>query len=71
MLLQFLSADVVEPIRLFDGIGTEIIGILISFVLGGAAGYKVGMKSKVKQSQRAGKNSNQTQTGSVNIYNGK
>lgn len=71
MLLQFLSADVAESIRLFDGIGTEIVGILISFVLGGAVGYKIGMKNKVKQNQRAGKNSNQTQTGSVNIYNGK
>ncbi len=71
MLLRFLSADIADTVSLFDGLGTEIIGIIVSFLLGGAVGYKIGTKNKVKQNQKAGKNSNQIQTGSVNIYDGK
>ena len=39
----------------FDGIGTEIIGIIISLIIGalggGAVGYKIGIKRTVKQKQ--------------------
>lgn len=54
---------------IFDGIGTELISLIIGTVLGGAAGYKIGSKNKIKQKQKAGDNSKQIQIGSVN-YNG-
>ena len=54
---------------IFDGIGTEFISILVGFVFGGFAGYKIGFKNKIKQKQKAGDNSEQIQIGSVN-YNG-
>lgn len=54
---------------IFDGIGTELISLIIGTVLGGAAGYKIGSKNKIKQKQEAGDNSKQIQIGSV-INNG-
>ena len=58
---------------MFDGIGTElistVIGLLIGAFGGGAVGYKIGSKNKIKQNQNAGDNSKQIQIGSVN-YNG-
>lgn len=54
---------------IFDGIGTAIVSGLVGLLLGGAAGYKIGVKkTKIRQSQRAGKNSSQIQVG---INNGK
>lgn len=47
---------------LFDGLGTLLIGLIIGGGAGGAIGWRVGIKS-TRQSQRAGKNSNQTQVG--------
>lgn len=54
---------------IFDGIGTELISLLVGAILGGAAGYKIGSKNKIKQKQKAGDDSKQIQIGSVN-YNG-
>ena len=54
---------------IFDGIGTELISLIIGTVLGGAAGYKIGSKNKIKHKQEAGDNSKQIQIGSV-INNG-
>lgn len=54
---------------IFDGIGTELISLIIGAVLGGTAGYKIGSKNKIKQKQKAGDDSEQIQIGSVN-YNG-
>lgn len=49
----------------FDGIGTEIVGIVISLVIGaiggGTLGYKIGVKSTANQKQSAGNNSKQRQ----------
>lgn len=49
----------------FDGIGTEIIGIIISLIIGalggGAVGYKIGIKRTVKQKQNAGDDTEQKQ----------
>lgn len=56
---------------IFEGIGTELISLVIGAVLGGAAGYKIGSKNKIKQSQKAGDNSKQVQIGSVNEYGDK
>lgn len=54
---------------IFDGIGTELISLLVGAIFGGAAGYKIGSKNKIKQKQTAGDDSKQIQIGSVN-YNG-
>lgn len=56
---------------IFDGIGTELISLLISFALGGCAGYGIGVvvtKNKIKQKQKAGDNAKQVQVGQVNNY---
>lgn len=49
----------------FDGIGTEIVGIVIGLIIsaigGGAVGYKIGIKRTLSQEQRAGENSEQRQ----------
>ena len=55
---------------IFEGIGTELLSLAIGAVVGGLTGYKIGVKNKVKQTQKAGKNSTQNQIGSVTI-NGK
>lgn len=56
----------------FSGIGTEIISALIGLVIGGVGGYKIGVRNKIKQVQKAGDNSNLSQTGSVvNNYGNK
>ena len=50
---------------IFDGIGTEIIGIVISLIIGalggGAVGYKIGIKRTAKQKQNAGDDAEQKQ----------
>ena len=54
---------------IFDGIGTAIVTGLVGLLLGGTVGYKIGVKkTKIRQSQRAGKNSSQVQIG---IHNDK
>ena len=49
----------------FSGIGTEIISALIGLLFGGIGGYKIGVRNKIKQAQKAGDNSNLSQMGSV------
>lgn len=53
----------------FDGLGTSIVTLVVGLIGGGAAGYRIGIKKSVKQSQSAGDNSSQIQVG--NDYNGK
>ena len=56
----------------FSGIGTEIISALIGLLIGGIGGYKIGVRNKIKQVQKAGDNFNLSQTGSVvNNYGNK
>lgn len=56
----------------FSGIGTEIISALVGLVIGGVSGYKIGVRNKIKQIQKAGDNSKLSQTGSViNNYGNK
>ena len=45
----------------FDGFGTEIISSLISLIVGGVAGYKIGVKRTSKQKQVAGDKAKQRQ----------
>lgn len=50
---------------IFDGIGTEIVGIVVSLIIGaiggGAVGYKIGIKQTLSQKQSAGDDSEQRQ----------
>ena len=55
--------------QIFYDIGAKLIPILISFLLGGAAGYQIGIKSKISQSQKGNNNITQTQIGNI-IKNG-
>lgn len=55
---------------IFDGIGTEIISLVIGSILGGGIGYKIGIHvniKSIKQNQKAGNNSSQTQLGEKNV----
>lgn len=52
---------------IFDGIGTELIGLIIGALLGGIAGYTIGVRSKSKQTQKAGEGANQRQTHTVGV----
>jgi hypothetical protein len=54
----------------FDGIGTEIISILIGLVIGagtgGAIGYRIGVgKNTLTQKQKGGNGSVQSQIGGI------
>ena len=51
---------------IFEGIGTELLSLVVGLFFGGVIGYKIGIHNKVKQTQKAGNNSNQTQIGSIN-----
>ena len=46
---------------LFDGIGTELISLLVGAAVGGFAGYKVGVKKSGKQEQIAKDGAHQKQ----------
>lgn len=51
----------------FDGIGTAIISAILGLLLGGAAGYRIGVKkTSIRQVQKAGDKAHQTQIG-VNV----
>lgn len=56
---------------IFDGIGTEILSLIIGLISGGFVGYRIGIHNKVRQSQKAGDNSKQTQIGSINYDSNK
>lgn len=49
----------------FEGIGTEIISLIIGLVVGGIGGFAIGKRTKSKQMQTAGDSSKQKQTFSV------
>ncbi|MDD5943212.1 hypothetical protein [Fibrobacter sp.] len=52
---------------IFDGVGTAIISGILGAIVGGTAGYRIGVHKKisVKQKQKAGNNSNQIQIGNT------
>ena len=52
---------------ILDGIGTAIISGIVGTLIGGTAGYQIGIHKKIsiKQSQKAGDNSNQVQIGNT------
>ena len=45
--------------------------LIFGLITGGTVGYKIGIRNKVKQQQKAGNNSNQTQIGSINYGSNK
>jgi hypothetical protein len=50
---------------IFDGIGTAAITLLLGLLVGGTAGYKIGIRRTIKQSQKGGDNSIQSQIGEI------
>lgn len=46
---------------IFDGIGTEILSLIIGGIIGGLTGYKFGINNKGKQTQNAGSEARQRQ----------
>ena len=75
MNIQILSSISKDLHWIFDGIGTEIICVIVSLIIGtvsgGIIGYKAGVKNHIKLIAKAQNDANQQQTGSINIYNGK
>ncbi len=53
---------------IFDGIGTAIVSGIVGLLLGGVAGYRIGIINSIKQKQKGGDNSNQSQIGINNGY---
>lgn len=51
---------------IFDGIGTAIVSLILSFIVGGISGYNIGIKKSNKMKQKAGDNAIQTQIGEIN-----
>ena len=50
----------------FSGIGTQVLSAVVSFIVGVFTGYKVGVrKSSLRQIQKAGDNSTQSQVGKI------
>ena len=58
-------------IWIFDGFGTEILSLIVGLITGGTVGYNIGIRNKIKQKQKAGNNSTQTQIGSINYGSNK
>lgn len=54
---------------IFNGIGTEIISVIIGLFIGGVGGYSIGIRKTNNMKQKAKNNANQTQVGEIN-YNG-
>ena len=50
---------------LFSGIGGTVLCSIITLILGGFIGFRIGVKSILKQTQKAGNNNNQSQIGTV------
>lgn len=54
----------------FDGIGSQIIGIIAGLLLGSTGGiflgYRIGIRNRIQQKQKGGNDAKQTQIGSIN-----
>ena len=54
----------------FDGIGTEIVSLVIGLLIGGGVGYRIAIRRKsVRQSEKAGDNATQQQVGIIDVRN--
>lgn len=57
---------------LFEGLGTELIMLLIGGLIGGGVGFRAGVRQKSRMKQRAGDNATQVQVGNINSeYDGR
>ncbi|MBM6930453.1 hypothetical protein H5999_05240 [[Clostridium] spiroforme] len=56
---------------IFDGIGTEVISLIVGLIVGGVSGYKIGVRNKANQKQQARDHATQTQKGNITINNWK
>lgn len=52
---------------IFSGIGATILSFIVGGLFGGGVGYKIGISKTIKQTQRAGKQSTQSQIGEINV----
>ncbi len=52
---------------IFDGIGTQILCLVLTLLLGGVGGYFVGVFRTVNQKQRAGNGAKQIQRSSIGL----
>lgn len=53
----------------FDGIGTEIVSLILGAGLGGVIGFRIGVNKRItKQSQRAGSGAEQVQISKNRVY---
>ena len=50
---------------IFDGIGTEIISLLIGLAGGGAIGYRIGIRIFISQHQKERDQAKQVQIGNI------
>lgn len=50
---------------IFDGIGTAVVTFIVGLLVGGTAGYKIAIRKTIKQTQKAGDNSSQSQIGEI------
>lgn len=50
---------------IFDGIGTEIISLLIVLAGGGAIGYRIGIRNNISQHQKGRDQARQVQIGNI------
>jgi hypothetical protein len=51
---------------IFDGIGTVIISFILGLISGSGITYKITKKKSIKQAQKAGNHSSQSQVGDIN-----
>jgi len=51
---------------LFEGLGTELIMLLIGGLIGGGVGFRAGVRQKSKMKQKAGDGATQVQVGNIN-----
>lgn len=50
---------------IFDGIGTQVLVLLITAAVSGFAGYRIGIRNRVSQSQKGGNHAKQMQIGNI------
>ena len=50
---------------IFSGIGTSILSGIAGLLIGGGIGYRIGIHNSIRQNQKAGENSKQSQTGQI------
>ena len=61
-----VDEDYMWYVWFFDGIGSTIVSLIASAIIGGFTGYKIGIHKKIKLIQKAGNSSEQNQTIELN-----